>query len=79
MPSVDLTAKLKDTANPLLLHYIRADIYSADRKYRTFRLNCGDVSLVFNDNAAIMSRPVISPLRNSNKILPYLIKIYAHR
>lgn len=77
----DTTVNLKDNANPLLLHNIRADICSAygRKKYITYRLNCNDVSLIFNDNAAIISRPVISTLHHAIKILPYLIKRYAHR
>ena len=72
MPSVNL----KDTTNPLLLHYIRKDIYSAYGEYITF-LNCNEVSLVFNDHTAIMTIP--TTVQRSKKIIPYLIKRYAHR
>ena len=77
MPKVNL----QDTANPLLLHYIREYIYIAYGKYLTFRLSCNEVSLVFNDHVAIMTNPVTSYFieHPSNKILPYLIKRYAHR
>ena len=77
MPLVNL----KDTANPLLLHYIREDIYRAYDEYLTFRLSCNEVSLVFNDRVAIMTIPTTVYLteQRSKKILPYLIKRYAHR
>lgn len=77
MPSVNL----QDTANPLLLHCIREDIYSEYGKYMTYVLNCNDVSLVFNEHVAIVSRPTISYLTETHatKIVPYLIKRYAHR
>ena len=76
MPSVNL----KDTTNPLLLHYIRKDIYSEYGEYMTF-LNCNEVSLVFNDHTAIMTIPttVYVTEQRSKKIIPYLIKRYAHR
>lgn len=77
MPKVNL----QYTANPLLLHYLREDIYSAYGKYMTFRLNCTEVSLVFNDHTAIMTIPTTVYLteQRSKKILPYLIKSYSHR
>lgn len=77
MPFVNL----KDITNPLLLHYLREDIYSAYGKYMTFRLNCNEVSLVFNDHTAIMTIPITVCLteQRSKKIVPYLIKRYAHR
>ena len=76
MPSVNL----KDTANPLLLHYIRKDIYSACGEYMTF-LNCNEVALVFNGHTAIMTIPTTVYLTETHttKIVPYLIKRYAHR